>query len=151
MLKVETFLIFLGFISSKAWAVYHKPAPLPGNLNVKYTDCPLIDRDIERPLVLNSRNITYLEESQIAFQSQSWPKSLPDMKTLNNYLDSKHIYATVVDVQKVGGELKFAYLSNGTHNQTFQPWSSSKFLASLSAIRMMRKKGIGANYNVFRQ
>lgn len=129
-------------------AVYHKPAPLPQNTAEKYTTCPLSNSKSMPSLVIGGQKIKYLLEEQVPYESYDWEKSLPHLDSFKFTLDPNIVLASVIDVRKIKGKLHYAYLANGTHNQKFQPWSSSKFLATLSALRMMRSKGVGGNSKV---
>jgi len=50
---------------------------------------------------------------------------------------------TLVLVRRVGGVPYYRYLSNGTHADAFQPWSSSKFLAVANAAAQLRARSAG--------
>jgi hypothetical protein len=52
---------------------------------------------------------------------------------------------TVILVRRVNGVPHYRYLSNGTHFETFQPWSSTKFLAAANAAVRLR---VASNYEV---
>jgi hypothetical protein len=52
---------------------------------------------------------------------------------------------TVILIRRVNGVPHYRYLSNGTHFETFQPWSSTKFLAAANAAARLR---IASNYEV---
>lgn len=50
---------------------------------------------------------------------------------------------TVVNIRRVNGQPVYRYLGNGTQNDAFQPWSSSKFLAVANAGANLRKLSNG--------
>lgn len=52
---------------------------------------------------------------------------------------------TVILVRRVNGVPHYRYLSNGTHFETFQPWSSTKFLAAANAAVRLR---VASGYEV---
>ncbi len=45
---------------------------------------------------------------------------------------------TVIDIRRVDGTPHFRYLSNGSHDVTFQPWSTTKFIAAANAGARLR-------------
>jgi len=52
---------------------------------------------------------------------------------------------TVILVRRVNGVPHYRYLSNGSHADTFQPWSSTKFMAIANAAAALRA---GSGYGV---
>ena len=50
---------------------------------------------------------------------------------------------TLVLVRRVNGVPHYRYLSNGTHAETFQPWSTTKFMAIANAGATLRKESNG--------
>jgi hypothetical protein len=52
---------------------------------------------------------------------------------------------TVILIRRINGLLYYKYLSNGTSEQIFQPWSASKFLAVANAASKLR---LASNYQV---
>jgi hypothetical protein len=51
----------------------------------------------------------------------------------------------VILIRRVGGVPHYRYLSNGTHDEAIQPWSTTKFLAAANAAATLRIK---SNYKV---
>lgn len=45
---------------------------------------------------------------------------------------------TVIDIRRVDGVPHYRYLSNGSHAVTFQPWSTTKFIAAANAGARLR-------------
>jgi hypothetical protein len=45
---------------------------------------------------------------------------------------------TVILIRRVGGVPHYRYLSNGTHDVAYQPWSTTKFLAAANAASTLR-------------
>lgn len=52
---------------------------------------------------------------------------------------------TVILIRRIEGVPHYRYLSNGTHDQPFQPWSASKFMAVANAAATLR---IRSDYQV---
>lgn len=56
---------------------------------------------------------------------------------------------TVIDFRRVGDELAYRYLGNDTsHDQLYEPWSTSKIQAFTAAVSALRQHGIGADASV---
>ena len=53
------------------------------------------------------------------------------------------LYVTLVLVRRVNGEPHYRYLSNGTHHLTFEPWSTTKFMAVANAGAHLREQSDG--------
>jgi len=51
-----------------------------------------------------------------------------------------HLDVTVILVRRVNGVPHYRYLSNGSHADTFQPWSSTKFMAVANAAATLRTR-----------
>lgn len=68
-------------------------------------------------------------------------KSNQDIVIYNklNTLIPPEMQITVILIRRVDGKPYYQYFSNGTAEQTFQPWSSSKFLAIANAGATLRK------------
>lgn len=79
--------------------------------------------------------ITYLPaEAKVVWEPQALVGLVPAAMQIS-----------VVLVRRVNGVPHYRYLSNGTHAQAFQPWSSSKFMAVANAAATLR---IASNYQV---
>ena len=50
---------------------------------------------------------------------------------------------TAILIRRVNGVPHYRYLSNGTHDEAFQPWSSTKFMAAAGAAATLRKTSGG--------
>ena len=56
---------------------------------------------------------------------------------------------TVIDFRRVGNALAYRYLANAsTHDQLYEPWSTSKIQAFTTAVSTLRRHGIGADASV---
>lgn len=53
------------------------------------------------------------------------------------------VNVTAIIIRRVGGVPYYRYLSNGTHDAAYQPWSSTKFMAVAGAGAALRKKSGG--------
>lgn len=54
----------------------------------------------------------------------------------------------VIDSRVQDGTVAFRYLANGTQNDLYEPWSSSKIMAFSAAIAAARRHGVGADATV---
>jgi hypothetical protein len=55
------------------------------------------------------------------------------------------MFVTVILIRRVGGVPHYRYLSNGSHDIAYQPWSTTKVLAAANAASRLR---IASNYTV---
>lgn len=79
--------------------------------------------------------VTYLPaEAKIAWEPKALVGIVPAAMQIS-----------VVLVRRVNGVPHYRYLSNGTHAQAFQPWSSSKFMAVANAAATLR---VASDYKV---
>ena len=53
------------------------------------------------------------------------------------------VSVTLILIKRVNGVPRYRYVSNGTEEQRFQPWSSSKFMAAANAAATLRTKSSG--------
>jgi hypothetical protein len=53
------------------------------------------------------------------------------------------MFVTLILIKRVGGVPRYRYVSNGTEERAFQPWSSSKFMAAANAAATLRASSGG--------
>jgi len=53
------------------------------------------------------------------------------------------VSVTLILIKRVNGAPRYRYLSNGTQEQRFQPWSTSKFMAAANAAATLRTRSSG--------
>ena len=89
--------------------------------------CPVRDDSATIPL-LGGGSVTYLPFNAVVEVDSS---ALVDI--VPSDLD-----VTVILIRRVDGVPHYRYLSNGTHDNAYQPWSTTKFLAAANAASTLR-------------
>jgi hypothetical protein len=74
--------------------------------------------------------------------TSSTPSIEVDSMALRNYVP-KDVSVTLILVRRVDGVPYYRYLSNGTHDQIVETWSSSKFLGIMNASEGLRYSSDG--------
>lgn len=94
--------------------------------------CPITDTSATIPIT-GGGSVTYVPSTEpIEIDTTSLAGIVPD-----------DLYVTVILIRRVGGVPHYRYLSNGTHDEAYQPWSTSKFLAAANAGRELRFQSAG--------
>jgi hypothetical protein len=88
--------------------------------------CPVVDDDAVVPLA-GGGEVTYLPSSDPVVVEDVLGGIVPD-----------ELDVTVILVRRVGGVPHYRYLSNATADVSYQPWSTSKFLAAANAGARLR-------------
>lgn len=118
------------------------PIPfLPDDMSTRSIGCgALIKTDLESNDYRSSAQADYANygwEQRIAHQPEYFDSSSEDGKIL------------LIDFAQKGQDLAYRYLSNdNSHNQIYEPWSSSKIFAFTGAIATLRKQGLGAQAKI---
>lgn len=100
------------------------------------------DRDLACAVVDESATVTLTSGEVVTYQP---PDEAPIVHEVLGDLVPPALHVTVILVRRVGGVPHFRYLSNGTHDDAYQPWSTSKFLAIANAGATLR---IASGYDV---
>ncbi len=94
----------------------------------------------EMPIVQSEE---YLTNNQIAYDVMGWEQRLPlDLELLLQTSELGRIM--LIDTVYTDKGPAYRYFSNGTHNEVYEPWSSSKIFAYTGALAKMREQGVGA-------
>ncbi|MBT1452238.1 hypothetical protein KJ365_15230 [Glaciecola sp. XM2] len=111
--------------------------PLPANQSDKSEGCSL------RPA-----NDAYKTSTQVNYADYGWESRI----TLQpNYFDisSQSGRVFVIDMADKNGEMAYRYLGNdNSHDEIYEPWSSSKIFAYTGAISKVRELGLGAQATI---
>jgi hypothetical protein len=105
------------------------------------------DRSFACPVVDESATVVLAGGGTVTYQPPGEP---PDVDTTSlDGLLPPGMRLTIILVRRVGGVPHYRYLSNGTHDVAFQPWSTTKFLAAANAAVRLRtasdyEVGLGA-------
>jgi hypothetical protein len=115
--------------------------PIPGNLDRQLT-CPGVENKTPAA-TFNGKKVRYMNSSEIDYSNSGWVSRAPaDWNALTG-LDLGNMEAVVIDIRRVNGKPYYFYMSNGKQNKTYEPWSSSKFMAAASAGSRARKESGG--------
>ncbi|MCA2960283.1 MAG: hypothetical protein IOD12_08520 [Silvanigrellales bacterium] len=134
------------------------PADQPISFKIKpTTQCSTGDVGAElnmtHPVTGKPLKVVYKSSDDINYLSKGWESRIPitadffSSKNLGGY-DSSEIKVTVIDVRNVNGKPHYHYFSNGTHMETKQNWSATKFMGasySIHNIRVQTKGAVGAD------
>ncbi len=105
------------------------PAIMPRDLN--NTGC--------LSLANNGTGKGYKSADQVAYQQPDWQSRIAaDWQYFSPSQQQGKLL--VIDYQVKGGALAYRYLSDGTHNELYEPWSSSKIQAFTGAVATVRKE-----------
>lgn len=117
-------------------AVMNAGPLLPENLSAMNMSCEVSTN----PSGLASE---YLTSTQVNYQQQSWQQRISkDWQFFSS--DAGLGKIAVIDFAKNReGQLAYRYLSNGTQNELYEPWSSSKIFAYSGAMSIARKQKVG--------
>jgi hypothetical protein len=101
------------------------------------------DRALTCPTVATTASPTRSDGTVARYSPASAPVLVDDEALRGIVPDGLDV--TVVLVRRVNGVPHYRYLSNGSHGDAFQPWSSTKFMAIANASARLR---IASSYRV---
>lgn len=96
-----------------------------------------VDRDLACPVVDASATVTLAGGGAVTYQP--WGAAIEVDATALAGIVPDALDVTVILIRRVGGVPHYRYLSNGSHDVAFQPWSSTKFLAAANAAGTLRE------------
>jgi hypothetical protein len=110
---------------------------LPANQNNRSEGCSI-----------REANPDYKTAQQVDYANYGWESRIshePEFFDIN----SEQGRILVIDLADADGDIAYRYLSNdNSHNQVYEPWSSSKIFAYTGAIASMREQGLGAQAKI---
>jgi hypothetical protein len=118
------------------------PSPTPGGFQFLDDTCGAKvlptnqDRDLACPITDPSPVIPLAGGGSVTYSPSSSPVVFDDT-SLSGLLPSG-IQLAVILIRRVGGVPHYRYLSSGTAEQPYQPWSTTKFLAAANAASTLR-------------
>jgi hypothetical protein len=131
------------------------PAPCaavtPNNDHFEFLDdiCKLkvypsdLDRDLACPTLDPSATIALTGGGSVTYYPSTDPVVVDDTALVG--IVPADLDLTVILIRRVGGVPHYRYLSNGSHDIAYQPWSTTKFLAAANAAATLRAS---SNYKV---
>ncbi len=103
----------------------------------------VMDRDRACPMADDSPTITRADGTTITYTSSSDP-IVVDSEALKGLVPDE-MNVVVILIRRVNGVPYYRYLSNGSHDTPYQPWSTTKFFAAANAASLLR---IQSSYTV---
>jgi hypothetical protein len=100
-----------------------------------------VDRELACPVVDTSATIPLTGGGSVTYAPSSAPIEV-DTTSLAGIVPAE-LHVVVILIRRVGGVPHYRYLSNGTHDVAYQPWSTSKFLAAANAGATLRFESAG--------
>lgn len=100
------------------------------------------DRDRACPIVDESSAIPLTGGGTAVYVPSDGPFDVDGTALLGIVPDELDV--TVIEIRRVEGRPHYRYLSNGSHEVAYQPWSSTKFLAAANAAARLRLASGGA-------
>lgn len=94
------------------------------------------DRELACPSVDASATVTLTGGGEVLYAPSSEPIVVDEEALVGIVPDNLDI--TVILIRRVGGVPHYRYLSNGSHDRAYQPWSTSKFIAAANAASTLR-------------
>lgn len=115
--------------------------PAPEDETSRTITCDIHSSD-SNSFYWNGSKISYSGYDDVDFSKSNW-----EQEVSNKFQDGLqsvvppgvNVNIVAIDIRRVQGKPKFLYLSNGTQDVPFQTWSSSKFIATMNAIRKIRE------------
>lgn len=103
----------------------------------------VVDRDRACPVVDGSPVITLADGTTVTYEPSSSPVTVDGEALKGLVPDDMNV--TLILIRRVNGVPHYRYLSNGLHDDAYQPWSTTKFFAAANAASVLR---IQSNYLV---
>lgn len=103
----------------------------------------VMDRDRACPVVDEAPEIELADGTTVSYAPSSAPVVV-DTEALKGIVPDEMNVAVIL-IRRVNGVPHYRYLSNGSQDAPYQPWSTTKFFAAANAASMLR---IQSNYTV---
>lgn len=101
------------------------------------------DRDLACPTTDPSPVISLTGGGEVTYYPSTTPVVIDDTALVGLVPDD--LYITVILIRRIDGVPHYRYLSNGHHDEPYQPWSTSKFMAVANAAASLE---IASSYAV---
>lgn len=119
--------------------VMKTPPVLPAHRDDRYISCPTGEPETGHPPYRSARQVDYGRAGWEERVAADW-----DFFDVSPELGK----VLVIDSRLQGDSLAFRYLANGTRDDLYEPWSSSKVMAFTAAMARAREFGVGADASV---
>lgn len=124
----------LAFVSQLLWANAEFDEarlslipPQPADHSTPFISCP----------VTSTERQDYLDSAQTQYQQAGWEQRISLARDFFPAQDDSRIL--MIDVAQREGKPVYRYLSDGTEDQLYEPWSSSKIMAFTAALSRLRR------------
>lgn len=115
------------------------PPLLPDDLGDLSVDCALENQ---------AASVDYRSHAEVDYDQPGWETRIASDWTFFETPASGG-WLTVIDFRRQDNRLAYRYLANDeSHDQLYEPWSSSKIQAFTAAVATLRTHGIGADASV---
>jgi len=125
------------------------PAPLD---RTRFLTCPVKNTAESSVAKFRGKNYTYKTDREVGFRSAGWEgRATVDDRALDGLVPGSD-RALVIDIRRVNGKPAYAYFgAHGKIHETYEPWSSAKFMAASAAmarVRAVSQSKVGGPANV---
>lgn len=125
------------------------PAPLD---RTRFLTCPVKNTAESNVAKFRGKNYTYKTDQEVGFRSAGWEgRATVDDRALDGLVPGTD-RALVIDIRRVNGKPAYAYFgAHGKIHETYEPWSSAKFMAASAAmarVRAVSQSKVGGPSNV---
>jgi hypothetical protein len=108
-------------------------ALLPSDLSDKSISCPVTQA--------TAATENYMSSAQVDYSKYGWEERIAhDWEYF--FVKPSEGKIQVIDIKKQNNQYVYKYLSNGTQDDLFEPWSSSKVMAITAAMAKARSSGL---------
>ncbi len=116
----------------------------PSDLTTRYVTCPVRATNESATATFRGKTYAYKSDAQIDYKQAGWEsRATFDDHALDGLVPSD-ASAMLIDIRRVNGKPAYAYYgANGDRHATYDPWSSSKFIAASAAMGRVRKESSG--------
>ena len=100
------------------------------------------DRSLACPVIATIDSVTQSEDEGTATYAPASAPRVFDTELLRAHVPDS-IKMSIILIKRVDGVPHYRYLSNGTHDDVVQPWSSTKFMAMANGAAALRSASDG--------
>jgi hypothetical protein len=126
-------------------------SPAPSDLTRTLT-CPVRDTNEAAFANFRGKRYAYKSDSEVNFRTPGWEtRATIDNRALDGLVPASD-RAMVIDIRRVNGKPSYAYFgAMDKSHETYEPWSSAKFMAASAAmgrVRALSQAKVGGLANV---
>ena len=126
-------------------------SPAPADRS-RFLTCPVKNTAKSNVARFRGKSYTYKTDQEVGFRSAGWEgRATVDERALDGLVPESD-RALVIDIRRVNGKPAYAYFgAHGKIHETYEPWSSAKFMAASAAmarVRAVSQSKVGGPANV---